>query len=185
MPAAVNRFPAVGTLGCPPRLNISKKTKKTQEPAGEPILEPTDEPIHNPILAPPHLAGSTVGVSTLLDLPPGRSSSQDLRHRRRLGPSRRGSVSSPCGSTSWEQRVDATALDPPPCGSTSQGVDAAAWIRRRVDHSSLRATQLLAYEREMREVLRGERGWEREGERDTGHGGMQAWCSVSLRISSK
>ena len=36
------------------------------------------------------------------DLPPGRSSSQGLRHCRRLGPSRRGSVSSPCGSTSWE-----------------------------------------------------------------------------------
>ena len=148
LPAAVNRFPAVGTLGCPPRLNVSKKTKKTQEPTSEPILEPTDEPIHNPILAPPHLAGSTAGVSTLSDLPPGRSSSQDLRHCRRLGPSRCGSVSSPCGSTSWEQGVDAAALDPPPCGSTSQGVDAAAWIRRRVDHPSLHATQLLAYERE-------------------------------------
>ena len=162
MPAAVKRF---------------KKNKKTQEPAGEPILEPTDEPIHNPILAPPHLAGSAAGVSTLPYLPPGRSSSQDLRHCRRLGPSRRGSVSLPCGSTSWEQGVDAVALDPPPCGSTLQGVDAAAWMRRRVDHPSLRATQLLAYEREMREVLR--------GERDTGHGGVQAWCSVSLRISSK
>ena len=117
MPAAVKRF---------------KKNKKTQEPAGEPILEPTDEPIHNPILAPPHLAGSAAGVSTLPDLPPGRSSSQDLRHRRRLGPSRHGSVSSLCGSMSWEQGVDAAALESPPCGSTSQGVDVAAWIRSRV-----------------------------------------------------
>ena len=44
-------------------------------------------------------------------------------------------------------------LDPQPCGPC-------------VPHSSSPMR-----EREMREVLRGERGWEREGERDTGHGG--------------
>ena len=46
-------------------------------------------------------------------------------------------------------------LDPPPCGSPVPARHAAPRLR----------------EREMREVLRGERGWEREGERDTGHGG--------------
>ena len=46
-------------------------------------------------------------------------------------------------------------LDPSPCGSPVPTGHAAPRLR----------------EREMREVLRGERGWEREGERDTGHGG--------------
>ena len=55
----------------PAAVNSLKKQKKTQEPIGEPILEPTDEPVPSPILAPPHLAGSTAGVSTLPDLPPG------------------------------------------------------------------------------------------------------------------
>jgi len=41
------------------------------------------------------------------------------------------------------------------------------WITRPCAPRSSSPTR----EREMREVLRGERGWEREGERDTGHGG--------------
>ncbi|XP_066392487.1 glutamate receptor 2.4-like [Miscanthus floridulus] len=142
---ALLAVPKGGRFWFPMAGKAVRRGLEATEPTGEPILEPTDEPIHNPILAPPHLVGSAAGVSTLPDLPSGRSSSQDLRHYRRLGPSRRGSMSSPCGSMSLEQGVDAAALDPPSCGSTSQGVDAAAWIHRRVDHPSLRATQLLAY----------------------------------------
>ena len=76
--------------------------------------------------------------------------------RRRVDP-RRGSREST--RPAW---IHASTLDPLSCGSTSQGVDAAAWIRRRVPVPAPRSTSPM---RERDEGgLRGERGWEREGE---------------------
>jgi len=75
---------------------------------------------------------------------------------RRVDP-RRGSREST--RPAW---IHASTLDPLSCGSTSQGVDAAAWIRRRVPVPAPRSTSPM---RERDEGgLRGERGWEREGE---------------------
>jgi len=58
-------------------------------------------------------------------------------------------------------------VDPRRRDSTRPPGSAAMWITRPCAPRSSSPTR----EREMREVLRGERGWEREGERDTGHGG--------------
>ena len=45
LPAAVNQFPAAGMLGCPPRLNVSKKKqKKPRNPPASPFSSPPTSP---------------------------------------------------------------------------------------------------------------------------------------------
>ena len=139
MPAAVNLFPAAGTLGCPPRLNVSKKQKKPRNPPASPFSSPLTSPFttqywhHRTSLDPP------------LGSPPCRICHRG-GHPRRICAIAAGwghLVVDPC-----RRRVDPRRRE-----STRPPGSAAVW--------SLRATQLLAYEREMREVLRGERGRER------------------------
>jgi hypothetical protein len=45
VPTMVNRLTEADTLGCPPRLTVTKKQKKKHpKPTGEPVFEPTGEP---------------------------------------------------------------------------------------------------------------------------------------------